>query len=95
MGCEIYTTVGSELKRKFIREKYPTIKDDRIFDSRSTYFGDDILRATDGTGVDVILNCLSEGKLQIGLTCLAENGRFIEIGKYDFMNNSLIGKSGK
>ena len=93
MDCEIYTTVGTEEKRKFIKETFPSIKDDHIFDSRSVSFGDDLLRATDGKGVDVILNSLSEEMLQIGLTCLADNGRFIEIGKYDMVIDSLFGQS--
>lgn len=92
MGCEIYTTVGTKEKREFIKQTFPQMKDDHIFDSRSVSFADDILRATNGRGVDVVLNSLSEEKLQAGLTCLAENGRFVEIGKYDIMANSSLGK---
>ena len=92
MGCEIFTTVGTKEKREFIKRQFPSITDDHIFDSRSVSFGDDLLRATNGRGVDVILNSLSEEKLQRSLDCLAENGRFLEIGKYDMVINNTIGE---
>jgi fatty acid synthase len=47
---------------------------------------------TDGKGVDLILNSLSEEKLQASLRCLANGGRFLEIGKFDLANNSPLGR---
>lgn len=42
-------------------------------------------------GVDVVLNSLSEEKLQASLQVLAQHGRFLEIGKYDLSNNTGLG----
>ena len=92
MGCQVFTTVGTKEKRAFIKKQFPSITDNHIFDSRSVSFGDAVLRATNGRGVDVILNSLSEEKLQTGIHCLAKNGRFLEIGKYDMIINSAIGE---
>jgi NADPH:quinone reductase-like Zn-dependent oxidoreductase len=46
---------------------------------------------TNGRGVDLVLNSLSEDKLQASVRCLAPRGRFLEIGKFDLMNNNTIG----
>lgn len=51
-----------------------------------------IKRETNGRGVDVILNSLAEEKLQASLRCLAPDGRFVEIGKFDLSNNNPVGK---
>ncbi len=54
----------------------------RVYDSRSTAFGAEILAATDGRGVDLVLNSLTgEGFIEASLACLAEGGRFVEIAK--------------
>jgi NADPH:quinone reductase-like Zn-dependent oxidoreductase len=53
-----------------------------VHDSRSTGFAAEILAATQGRGVDVVLNSLTgEGFIEASLTALAPGGRFVEIGK--------------
>jgi fatty acid synthase len=47
---------------------------------------------TTGRGVDLVLNSLSEEKLQASVRCLAPQGRFLEIGKFDLTSNNTIGK---
>jgi fatty acid synthase len=47
---------------------------------------------TNGRGVDLVLNSLSEEKLQASVRCLAPRGRFLEIGKFDLISNNTIGK---
>lgn len=95
IGCIIYTTC-SDGKRDFLKNKF-NLRDEQILNSRDTSFDENILRATDGIGVDMILNSLSEDKLKASINCLAVNGRFIEIGKYDILvNNNLdISKFGR
>ena len=46
---------------------------------------------TSGKGVDVVLNSLAEDKLQASIRCLAQGGRFLEIGKLDLSKNSPLG----
>ena len=41
--------------------------------------------------MDVILNALAEEKLMASLDLLAENGRFLEIGKFDLSEDTNLG----
>jgi acyl transferase domain-containing protein/acyl-CoA synthetase (AMP-forming)/AMP-acid ligase II/acyl carrier protein/SAM-dependent methyltransferase len=52
-----------------------------VLDSRSLAFAEVLPRMTDGRGVDVVLNCLTDPYIEAGLSVLAPGGRFIEIGK--------------
>ncbi|KAK3908916.1 Fatty acid synthase [Frankliniella fusca] len=90
-GCIVYTTVGTPEKREFIKQRYPQITDAQIFDSRSCSFEQDVMTATNGRGVDMVLNSLAEEKLQASIRCLAHGGRFLEIGKFDLANNNPLG----
>ena len=76
IGAEIFTT-ASAAKRDFLEARGL----DHVFDSRSTSFHDDVLEATDGEGVDVVLNSLTGELLQRSLDLLGPGGRFIELGK--------------
>ena len=91
MGCKVYTTC-SDSKRDFLKSTFG-LTDDQIFNSRSDTFDQDILQVTNGHGVDVILNSLSEKKLKASINCLADFGRFVEIGKYDILTNSTLDMS--
>ena len=76
-GAEVFAT-ASAAKQSFLR----SLGVAHVFDSRQTRFGDEILKATDGEGVHVVLNSLtSEGFIEASLSCLSPGGRFVEIGK--------------
>ncbi len=76
-GAEVFAT-ASAAKQSFLR----SLGVARVFDSRKTRFGDEILQATNGEGVHVVLNSLtSEGFIEASLSCLGPGGRFVEIGK--------------
>jgi acyl transferase domain-containing protein len=87
LGAEIYATAGSDEKRDFVK----LLGADRVFDSRSLAFADEILAATAGEGVDVILNSLAGEAVRRGLGLLKPFGRFLELGKRDFFENTPIG----
>lgn len=86
---EIYATVSSKEKRELIRRKYG-IPDDHIFSSRNASFTASILEATNGYGVDVVLNSLAGPLLQASFEVLATFGHLVEIGKKDLEGNSLL-----
>ena len=67
--------------------------DRNIGNSRDTSFEQLIMLETNGRGVDLVLNSLSEEKLQASVRCLAIGGRFLEIGKFDLSNNRHLGRS--
>lgn len=76
-GAEIFATAGSPQKRAELR----SIGVEHVYDSRSIDFRDEILRDTDGAGVDVILNSLTGDAIGASIDVLAADGRFVEIGK--------------
>ncbi|CAK9800538.1 Fatty acid synthase [Anthophora quadrimaculata] len=90
-GCEVFTTVGTPEKRKFIREYFPSIPEDHIGNSRDTSFEQMVMKQTHGKGVDIVLNSLAEDKLQASVRCLGYRGRFLEIGKFDLASNNKLG----
>jgi NADPH:quinone reductase-like Zn-dependent oxidoreductase/acyl carrier protein len=87
MGAEIYATVGSEEKRDFLR----LMGEERLYDSRSLTFAEEILEDTQGEGVDVVLNSLAGEAINQNLRALRPFGRFLELGKRDFYENTHIG----
>ncbi|XP_049271383.1 fatty acid synthase [Rhipicephalus sanguineus] len=93
MGCTVFTTVGSEKKRQFLMRRYPQLEHRNVANSRDLSFEEHVLRETKGRGVDVVINSLAEEKLQASVRCLATNGRFLEIGKFDLSNDSPLGMS--
>lgn len=87
LGAEIYATAGSDEKRDFVK----LLGADHVFDSRSLTFADDILDATAGEGVDVVLNSLAGEAMRRSLEVLKPFGRFLELGKRDFFENTPVG----
>lgn len=89
IGAEIYATVGSKRKKDFLVEKFG-IPDSRIFSSRDSSLHVEVMQRTDGNGVDVVLNSLAGSLLQQSFDCLADFGRFVELGKRDFEQNNRL-----
>ena len=87
MGAEIYATAGSDEKRDFLH----LLGIEHIFDSRSLVFADEIMAQTDGKGIDVILNSLAGEAINRNFQILKPFGRFLELGKRDFYENTKIG----
>ena len=87
LGAEIFATAGSDEKRDFVH----LLGADHVFDSRSLSFADDILAVTKGEGVDVVLNSLAGEAIRRNLGVLKPFGRFLELGKRDFYENTPIG----
>ena len=89
VGAEVFATVGSTEKKNFLIEKYG-IPECHIFSSRHLSFGEEIRRATADKGVNVVLNSLAGDFLRVGWGCLANFGRFVEIGKRDILENAFL-----
>lgn len=85
--------MGSQAKRDFLKKRFPQLTDNNIGNSRDTSFEQLVLSQTNGRGVDVVLNSLAADQLQASVRCLANGGRFLEIGKVDLSNNSPLGMS--
>ena len=82
-GAEVFATASAP-KRDFLR----SLGVEHVFDSRSTAFGQDILDATGGAGIDVVLNSLTgEGFIEASLACLSQGGRFVELARRDILSH--------
>lgn len=88
-GARIFATAGSADKREFIAQTFGIPKT-QIFSSRTREFKDGILQATHDRGIDVVVNSLSGQLLQQTWDLIAENGRFVEIGKKDLLENKYL-----
>ncbi|KAI5456752.1 KR domain-containing protein [Mariannaea sp. PMI_226] len=82
IGAKIFCTVGNEEKVEYLVSNYG-IPRSCIFNSRDASFLPDVLEATSGRGVDVVLNSLSGELLHASWKCVAEFGQMVEIGKRD------------
>lgn len=87
LGGTVLATAGTTSKRELLR----ALGIAHVFDSRSLAFADDVRAVTDGEGVDVVLNFLSGEAVGTSLGLLRPFGRFVEIGKRDFLDNNKMG----
>lgn len=89
IGAEVFVTCGSADKRTFLTETYG-ISDDHIFSSRTTAFGKAIRDMTGKGGVDVVLNSLGGDVFRESCNTVAPYGRFVEIGRKEFLDDMLM-----
>jgi len=86
MGAHVMATAGSDRKRAYLESLGCAL----VLDSRSLDFADEVLRFTNGRGVDVVLNSLAGDFQQKSLEVCAPLGRFVEIGKRDLFENHTL-----
>jgi acyl transferase domain-containing protein/NADPH:quinone reductase-like Zn-dependent oxidoreductase/SAM-dependent methyltransferase/acyl carrier protein len=86
LGAEVIASAGSAIKRELLK----SLGVKHVIDSRRGDFAEAVMELTERRGVDVVLNALAGEAIPMGLSCLAEFGRFIEIGKRDIYQNSRI-----
>ena len=51
LGCEVFTTVGTQEKKDFLKERFPALKEKNFCNSRDTTFEKRILKFTKGRGM--------------------------------------------
>jgi polyketide synthase 5 len=86
-GAEIFATAGNPKRRELLRD----MGIEHVYDSRSIEFAEQIRRATNGYGVDVVLNSLTGAAMSAGIKLLSFGGRFVEIGKRDIYGDTRLG----
>ncbi|GAB7347261.1 hypothetical protein MBLNU459_g3352t2 [Dothideomycetes sp. NU459] len=84
IGAEVFATVGSEEKIKYLVDEYG-LPANHIFSSRDASFVEGLMRETSNKGVDMVLNSLSGELLHATWRCVAEFGKMVDIGKRDFL----------
>jgi NADPH:quinone reductase-like Zn-dependent oxidoreductase/acyl carrier protein len=85
-GAHVIATAGSQAKRDMLK----ALNVPHVLDSRSTNFVASV-RAITGAGVDVVLNSLAGEAMERSIACLRPFGRFVELGKRDYVANTHIG----
>ncbi|MCD9878920.1 type I polyketide synthase [Streptomyces guryensis] len=85
-GAEVIATAGTADKRAHLKE----LGIRHVFDSRRLDWAQEVRAATDGKGVDVLLNSLAGAAIPLGLDLLAEGGRFVEVGKRDIYSEHRV-----
>ena len=86
VGARIIATAGSAAKRDLLH----ALGVHHVLDSRSIGFVDGVRKIT-GVGVDVVLNSLAGAAMEHSIACLRAFGRFVELGKRDYVSNTHIG----
>lgn len=84
--AKVIATAGSPAKRNLLR----ALGVAHVLDSRSLRFADDVREIT-GDGVDVVLNSLAGEAMERSIACLRPFGRFVELGKRDYVADTHVG----
>ncbi|MEU7436146.1 zinc-binding dehydrogenase, partial [Streptomyces sioyaensis] len=90
LGARVLATAGPA--------KWPTLRgmgitDGEMASSRTAEFEQRFREATDGVGVDVVLNSLTGEFIDASLRLLKDGGRFVEIGKTDIRDAEKIAEA--
>ena len=88
LDAEVFCTV-SRAKREYCIKNLG-VPEQNVFNSRDVGWFDDLMRATDDEGVDIVINSLAGEHQLRGIQSLRPGGRFCEIGKIDIYNNEKL-----
>lgn len=84
-GAKVVATVSTADKRALVE----LLGADAVYDSRSVDFQAQV-NSTFG-GVDVVLNSLAGDAMRASVKCMKPFGRFVELGKRDYITNTEVG----
>ncbi|KAG8158411.1 hypothetical protein KVR01_011533 [Diaporthe batatas] len=85
LGAVVYATVGSPAKKEHLVREL-NLPAENIFSSRDASFVPGIRAATGGRGVDVVINSLVGDLMHDSWDCIADFGRFVEVGKRELVD---------
>ncbi|MDH6129852.1 type I polyketide synthase [Kitasatospora sp. GP82] len=89
-GAEVYGTAGEHKQELLRAEGWPA---QRLASSRTLDFEEHFRTATDGRGVDVVLNSLAGEFVDASLRLLRPGGRLIEMGKTDIRDADEVART--
>ncbi|MER7057888.1 SDR family NAD(P)-dependent oxidoreductase [Streptomyces sp. NPDC000351] len=90
LGLTVYATASTG---KWDTLRRLGLADRAIANSRTTEFADTFLAATDGRGVDIVLNSLAGEFVDASLRLLPHGGHFLELGKADVRDPEHLAKT--
>jgi acyl transferase domain-containing protein/acyl carrier protein len=86
VGAEVFATAGSPKKRQYLS----SLGIKHVMDSRTLDFADQIMQATNGQGVDLVLNSLTGEAIEKGISVLQPSGQFLELGKTELWDQQRV-----
>ncbi|MGW5719454.1 type I polyketide synthase [Amycolatopsis sp. NPDC003865] len=89
LGADVFGTAGAG---KWAALRDHGLADDRIASSRTLDFEERFLAATEGRGVDVVLDSLAGEFVDASLRLLPRGGRFLEMGKTDVREPAVVAR---
>ncbi|MEV5985173.1 SDR family NAD(P)-dependent oxidoreductase [Streptomyces sp. NPDC052051] len=89
LGAEVFGTASAG---KWDVLRASGLDDAHIASSRDVEFADRFLTATEGRGVDVVLNSLAREFVDASLRLLPRGGRFVEMGKTDLRDADALAR---
>ncbi|MGB3612620.1 MAG: zinc-binding dehydrogenase, partial [Elainellaceae cyanobacterium] len=84
-GAEVFGT-ASPGKWEFLK----AMGVDHVMNSRTLDFAEEIKALTHGQGVDIVLNSFNKDFVDKSFEALAQNGRFVELGKLDIWDEQTV-----
>ncbi|MFD7034036.1 SDR family NAD(P)-dependent oxidoreductase, partial [Streptomyces sp. NPDC059917] len=90
LGAEVFGTASTG---KWDTLRASGLDDRHIANSRTLDFEHEFRRATDGRGIDVVLDCLANEFVDATLRLMAEGGRFVELGKVDIRDTDEVARA--
>lgn len=89
---QVYASVGSDDKIAYLESQF-SLPRNHIFNSRDESFLSELMRETEGRGVDIVLNSLAGKLLHASWECVASFGKMLELGKMDFLTHANLSMS--
>jgi NADPH:quinone reductase-like Zn-dependent oxidoreductase len=89
--AQVFCTAGSDNEMDHWFQH--GVAKERILSCRDPSFTENFLSATNGEGVDVVLNSLSGEMLHVSWKCVAEFGTMIDLGKRDLTSQEQLPKN--
>lgn len=92
MSCNIFVTASSDEERQFLEDEFG-IRPGHILDPSDANLADQLLFATSNSGVDVVLDSMSNRRLNTSAPIVRNYGRYIEIDNHDSQPNSQVSRN--
>lgn len=90
-NLDIFLTVDCPQKKKFLMKLFPELQEDQIGSCSDLSFEEMIKNKTQNIGVQYVFSTLTNDKLVASTRCLGLTGKFLQMSKYDMIENNPLG----
>ncbi|XP_067007847.2 fatty acid synthase [Anabrus simplex] len=93
LGATVFTSVTSEQQRQLIKKHFPQLTDSQILDASTALFESQLLEATQGKGVSLVISDITDERMKSTFHCIKIFGQMIQLGKNNFTKIHQMGMS--